>query len=100
LADVTSSPRFFLSSPADRAADRVRLPAGGLDHLGDGGTLRPAQHGDQHRLLGPLARAGAARLGSAVCVGQLGHRRSRRLGQLRPPGVGVEPPVEQAWDGD
>ena len=43
---------FTLASPAG-----VRLPAGGGHDLGDGRPLRTAQHVDQQRLLGALARA-------------------------------------------
>src|SRR4051812_49498952 len=51
-------PTLLLQRPADRTPDRVLLPAGSLDHLGDGRTFGPAQHGDQHGLLGASRERG------------------------------------------
>ena len=46
---------LLLQRAGEGAADGMRLPAGRRDDLGDGGALGPAQHVDQHRLLGAVA---------------------------------------------
>src|SRR5262249_11911858 len=46
---------LLLEASADGATHRVRLPAGSLHRLGNGGTVPPAQQLDQDGLLGSSA---------------------------------------------
>ena len=74
---------LLLQRPGEGAAHRVRLPAGGLDDLRDGGALLAAEHRDQLRLLGALAGSCAERAVSRA-VGAAFRGRPRRFGAPRP----------------
>src|SRR5262245_22138613 len=49
-------PEPLLQRAGEGATNRVRPRAGRGDDLGDGGTFRPSEHGNQRRLVRPLAR--------------------------------------------
>jgi hypothetical protein len=61
-------PQLFLEHAADDTAHAVRLPVGGGDNLGDGGTLRAGQKINQHLL---FAATTLARLLGWSVIGSL-----------------------------
>ena len=46
-------PELLLERATDRTTNRVRLPAAGIDDLGDGGAVLPSQEFDEQGLLRP-----------------------------------------------